>query len=103
MHAAASDASLHLCHLFHFCLYRFHLSAISASAASTSAASASTSTSDRNLHLVNLFRIWIYYPTVPLPQSVTDSLMETDQEGDGSGRRGNPKERMPEKGTEPTE
>jgi hypothetical protein len=27
-----------------------------------------------------------------------DSLMETDQEGDGGGRRGNPKERMPEKG-----
>jgi hypothetical protein len=26
--------------------------------------------------------------------------METDQEGDGGGRRGNPKERMPEKGTE---
>jgi hypothetical protein len=23
--------------------------------------------------------------------------METDQEGDGGGRRGNPKERMPEK------
>jgi hypothetical protein len=50
-----------------------------------------------------LFRTWIYYPTVPLPQSVTDNLMETDQEGDGGGRRGNPKERMPEKGTEPTE
>jgi hypothetical protein len=29
--------------------------------------------------------------------------MERDQEGDGGGRRGNPKERMPEKGTEPTE
>jgi hypothetical protein len=29
--------------------------------------------------------------------------METDQERDGSGRRGNPKERIPEKGTEPTE
>jgi hypothetical protein len=29
--------------------------------------------------------------------------METDQEGDGSGRRGNPKERIPEKGTELTE
>jgi hypothetical protein len=29
--------------------------------------------------------------------------METDQEGDGGGRRGNPKERMPEKETEPTE
>jgi hypothetical protein len=33
-----------------------------------------------------------------LPQSVTDNLIETDQEGDGGGRRGNPKERMPEKG-----
>jgi hypothetical protein len=59
--------------------------------------------SDRNLHLVNSFRTWIYYPTVPLPQSVTDCLMETDQEGDSGGRRGNPKERMPEKGTKPTE
>jgi hypothetical protein len=29
--------------------------------------------------------------------------METDQEGDGGGRRVNPKERMPEKGTKPTE
>jgi hypothetical protein len=29
--------------------------------------------------------------------------METDQEGDGGGRRGNLKERMPEKGAEPTE
>jgi hypothetical protein len=29
--------------------------------------------------------------------------METYQEGDGGGRRGNPKERMPEKGIEPTE
>jgi hypothetical protein len=47
--------------------------------------------------------MWIYYPTVPLPQSVTDNLMETDQEGDGGVRRGNLKERMPEKGTEPTE
>jgi hypothetical protein len=33
---------------------------------------------------------------VLLPQSVMDNLMETDQESDGSGRRGNPKERMPE-------
>jgi hypothetical protein len=65
--------------------------------------SASAPASDRNLHLVNLFRTWIYYPTVLLLQSVTDSLMETDQEGDGGGRRGNLKERMPEKGTEPTE
>jgi hypothetical protein len=53
--------------------------------------------------VVNSFRTWIYYLTEPLPQSVTDSLMETDQEGDGGGRRGNPKERMPEKGTKPTE
>jgi hypothetical protein len=29
--------------------------------------------------------------------------METDQEGDGGGMRGNPKERMPEKGPELTE
>jgi hypothetical protein len=29
--------------------------------------------------------------------------METDQEGDGGGRRGNLKERMPERGTELTE
>jgi hypothetical protein len=36
-------------------------------------------------------------------QSVTDSLMETDQVGDGGGRRGNPKERMPENGPKPTE
>jgi hypothetical protein len=36
-------------------------------------------------------------------QSVTDNLMETDQEGDGGGRRGNLKGRMPEKGAEPTE
>jgi hypothetical protein len=28
--------------------------------------------------------------------------METDQEGDGGGRRGNPKERMPEKEPELT-
>jgi hypothetical protein len=55
--------------------------------------SASTSASDRKLHQVNSFRTWIYYPTVPFPQSVTDTLMETDQEGDGGGRRGNPKER----------
>jgi hypothetical protein len=65
--------------------------------------SASASASDRSLHLVNSFRTWIYYPTEPLLQSVTDSLMETDQEGDGGGRRGNLKERMPEKGTKPTE
>jgi hypothetical protein len=47
--------------------------------------------------------MWIYYLTVPLPQSVTDNLMETYKKGDGGGRRGNPKERMPEKGTKPTE
>jgi hypothetical protein len=47
--------------------------------------------------------MWIYYPTVPLLQSVTDILMETDQEGDGGRRRGNPKERMLEKGTKLTE
>jgi hypothetical protein len=47
--------------------------------------------------------MWIYYLTVPFPWSVTDSLMEKDQEGDGYGRRGNLKERMPKKGTEPTE
>jgi hypothetical protein len=29
----------------------------------------------------------------------TVSLMETDQNGDENGRRGNPKERMPEIGT----
>jgi hypothetical protein len=29
--------------------------------------------------------------------------MEIDQEGDGGGRRGNLKERMPENGMEPTE
>jgi hypothetical protein len=29
--------------------------------------------------------------------------METDQEGDGGGRRGNLKERMPDTGMEPTE
>jgi hypothetical protein len=63
----------------------------------------SASASDRKPHRVNLFRTWIYYLTVPFPQSVTDSLMEPDQEGDGGGRRGNPKERMPERGTEPTE
>jgi hypothetical protein len=37
--------------------------------------------------------MWIYYLTVPFLQSVTDTLMETDQEGDGGERRGNPKER----------
>jgi hypothetical protein len=58
-------------------------------------ASASASTSDQNLLRVNLFRTQIYYPTVPFLQSVTDSLMETVQEGDGGGRRGNPKERTP--------
>jgi hypothetical protein len=60
---------------------------------------ASASPSDRNLHLASPFRTQTYYLTLPLPQSVTDSLIETDQKGDGSGRRGNPKERMLEKGT----
>jgi hypothetical protein len=46
--------------------------------------------------MVNSFRTWTYYPILPHPQSVTDNLMETDQEGDGGGRRGNPKEGMPE-------
>jgi hypothetical protein len=50
-----------------------------------------------------LFRTWIYYPTVLLLQLVTDNLMETDQEGHGGRRRGNQKERMPEKETEPNE
>jgi hypothetical protein len=50
-----------------------------------------------------LFRTWIYYPTVLFLQSFTDNLMETDQEEDGGGRRGNLKERRPEKETEPTE
>jgi hypothetical protein len=45
---------------------------------STSASATSASASDRNLHLVNSFRTWIYYPIVLFPQSVTDSLMETD-------------------------
>jgi hypothetical protein len=43
--------------------------------------------------MVNSFRIWIYYLMVPLPQSVTDNVMETDQAGDGGGRKGNIKER----------
>jgi hypothetical protein len=60
------------------------------------------SASNRNLHPVNLFRTWTYYLTVLLLQSVTDNLMETDQEGDGGGKRGNLKERMPEKGPELT-
>jgi hypothetical protein len=57
----------------------------------------------RKLHVVNSFRTWIYYLTEPFPQSVTDTLMETDQGGGGGGRRGNPKERLPEKGMKPTE
>jgi hypothetical protein len=47
----------------------------------------------RHLYLVNSFRTWIYYLVVPLPQSVIDNVMETDQAGDGGGRRGNPKKR----------
>jgi hypothetical protein len=36
--------------------------------------------------------------------TVTDSLMETDDRGENDGgRRGNLKERMPERGTESTE
>jgi hypothetical protein len=53
--------------------------------------------------MVNSFRTWTYYLMVPLLQSVTDNLMETDQERDSGGRRGNPKERIPEKGPEPIE
>jgi hypothetical protein len=69
---------------------------------STSASAASVS--DRKLHAVNSFRTWIYYLIVLFPQSVTDSLMGTDNRGENDGgRRGNPKERMPERGTEPTE
>jgi hypothetical protein len=72
--------------------------------ASAPASAASTSASNRKLHAVNSFRTWIYYLIVPFPQSVTDSLMETDDRGENDGgRRGNPKERMPERGTEPTE
>jgi hypothetical protein len=67
------------------------------------AATSNTSTSDRKLHVVNLFRTWIYYPTEPFLQSVTDSLMETDREGDGCGSRGNLKEGTPEQGTKTTE
>jgi hypothetical protein len=71
---------------------------------SASASAASDSASNRNLHLVNSFRTWIYYPIVPFPQSFTDSLMETDDWGENDGgRRGNQKERMPERGTDPTE
>jgi hypothetical protein len=62
-----------------------------------------TSASNRNLHPVNSFRTWTYYLIALLLQLFTDNLMETDQEGDGGGRRGNPKERMPEKGPELTE
>jgi hypothetical protein len=60
------------------------------------APAASTSTSNRKLHAVNSFRTWNYYPIVPFPQSVTDSLMETDDRGENDGRRrGNPKENSP--------
>jgi hypothetical protein len=118
MHAAASDASLclcrlcRLCHLCclcrlcHLCRLCCFASTASISTAATFTAFAAltstsdvpplpppppmhTSASDRKLHWVNSFRMWIYYPTVPFSQSVTDSLMETDQEGDGGGRRGN--------------
>jgi hypothetical protein len=64
---------------------------VSASA-STSAASAS----DRSPHSVNSFKTWNYYPIVPFPQSVTNSLMETDDRGENDGRRrGNLKENFP--------
>jgi hypothetical protein len=65
-------------------------------------ASNAPSVSNRNPHPVNSFRTWTCYLIVLYLQSVTDNLMETDQVGD-SGRRGNPKERMPGKGLEPTE
>jgi hypothetical protein len=72
--------------------------------ASVSVSASASAASDRKLHAVNLFGTWIYYPIVPFPQSVTDSLMETDDRGENDGgRRGNLKERMPERGTEPTE
>jgi hypothetical protein len=79
-------------------------SASAASAFAASASAASASDSNRKLHAVNPFGTWIYYLIVPFPQSVTDSLMETDDQGEDDGRRrGNPKERMPERGTELTE
>jgi hypothetical protein len=69
---------------------------ISVSTSASAASAASTSTSNRKLHAVNSFRTWIYYPIVPFPQSVTDSLMETDDQGENDGRRkGNPKENSP--------
>jgi hypothetical protein len=40
---------------------------------------------------------------IPHLQSITDNMIETDQVGAGGGRRGNLKERMPEKGPESTE
>jgi hypothetical protein len=63
---------------------------------SASASAASAFASDRKLHAVNSFRTWIYYPIVLFPQSVTDSLMETDDRGENDGRRkGNSKENSP--------
>jgi hypothetical protein len=56
------------------------------------------STSDRLLHPVDSFRTWTYYPTVLFLQSVTGNQMETDQGGDIGGKRGNPKESMPQSG-----
>jgi hypothetical protein len=55
------------------------------------------------LHLLGTCSDALTALTVPLLQSVTDNLMETDQEGNTGRRRGNPKERMPEKETELTE
>jgi hypothetical protein len=64
--------------------------------ASVSISASASAASDRKLHAVNSFRTWIYYLIVPFPQSVTDSLMETDDRGENDGRRrGNPKENSP--------
>jgi hypothetical protein len=63
---------------------------------STSASASAASAFYRKLHAVNSFRTWNYYPIVPFPQSVTDSLMKTDDQGENDGRRrGNPKENSP--------
>jgi hypothetical protein len=74
-----------------------HPSASAAFAAFAFTASASAaSASDRKLHAVNSFRTWNYYPIVLFPQSVTNSLMETDDQGENDGRRrGNLKENFP--------
>jgi hypothetical protein len=63
---------------------------------SASASASATSASDRLPHSVNLFRTWNYYPIVPFPQSVTNSLMGTDDRGENDGRRrGKLKENFP--------